>query len=126
MRIERPNGREVTRQPLDHELMEMHPGRDALEGVLPEVVQPGPLEAHIVDQVLDSVGEKDLAAMGGSTDPCGTMHVLPDVALREVCGSPVWVPMRTRTSAFAGHGWEARRRWLSTAALTASWARGKA
>ncbi len=35
------------------------------------------------------------------------------------CGSPVWIPIRTRTVASSGHGSAAMARWAATAACTA-------
>ena len=54
--------------------------------------------------------------MAGRPDPGGAVDVDAGVAVLGECGSPTWMPIRTRTSRSPGHGSSIRPRWPSTAA----------
>ena len=117
--IEGLQGREVGRQARDEELEDAFRARQALQTVFAEVSQAQLIEQGILDDRGRRRGEQHLPAMASLFDPRAADDVQPRIPFVVRMGSPVWMPMRTRTAPPCGHDAVARARWICTAAATA-------
>src|SRR4029077_2922433 len=85
--LERPQRRELARQPGDHELGESLRARQVLEPVLAEVAERDAVRKLVLDQLARRLREQRLAAVRGGADPGGARDIEPDVP----GGCTVWL-----------------------------------
>ena len=117
---------EVRRQIADDELEEVLGAIEVLEPVLTEIPERDVGRQLIGDQLARGAGDQHLPTMAGRADPRRAMHVQADVIIGRTSASPVWTPIRTRSSTPSGQRREASDRCALTAAAIASLARAKA
>jgi hypothetical protein len=79
--VQRPRRREVGREALDQQLVQVLGHGDVLQPVVAQVAEGGPLRQGLLHQPPGGLGDQDLPAVAGSSDPGGPVHVHADVVV---------------------------------------------
>ena len=77
--VQTPGRREVGREPLDHQLVQVLRVEDVLQPVLAEILERAPVRQVVLDQNPGGLRDQDLAPVRRAGDPGGPVHVDADV-----------------------------------------------